>query len=388
MFSIARTDLTLSLPTASFQGMGLRSRMSRVCMIADTLSWAVRHNIPLQQALPSLPFCRRLDVPLFGALVVLGWMFGPFLLMLPFPWLMDLSWSSRIGRLIKDIDKGEKLSVSLRKNFRRKFPKFYLLGVEKAESENRLDTALPILAHQLNYPCSVARERKIELFFVLKKFFVTVLMITFITTNVAPKFHEIFQELCGTVPPAGFMPLAAIMGALARIAIWAVVLILVLPRLGSLGEVVLLRLPVFGSDLKRFILGDLARSMAAFVRQGDDVVSAAEWSLKATRSHWMKKRLGKFISSVRDGARWEKAWLDMKVGRSLDQWVIANAALREDPASGFELLAAWLHQETELSTKRLERWVDPISTLAIALLVGTLCYYVFSALIAVIHGLL
>jgi len=391
MFSIAGTDLSLSAQDDSFQGLGLNAETSRTCMIADVLSWGVQHKLQLQESLKSLPFYRCVDRPRFKLLVCLGWLLGPFTFMLPLPWLIDVSWSYRVRRFIRGLDKGEKLSCLLRKHFRRNFPEFYLLGVEKAEMENRLETALPVLAYQLNYPCNVARERKVEIFFILKKILITVIMILFIVTNIAPKFQAIFQDLCGSGQSMPFMKITAVLGPLAQIALFAVftvVLILLLPSFGKVGECVIMRLPVLSRDMKRFVLADLARSMAAFLKQGDDIVTAAEWSLKATRSMWMKQRLEKCIQQIKNGISWDKAWQSMDIGRPLDQWVISNAALREDPASGFQLLAEWLQQETELSARRVERWADPICTLVIALIVGSIAYSVFSALIGVAASLM
>lgn len=388
MLNIARTELSLSRPGKSLRGLGLGATTSRICMIADVLSWSVQQNIPLQDTLKSLPFCKRADSRLFGLFVGLAWLLSPFFLFVPLPWLKDVAWSYRIRRLINGLDKGEKLSHLLRRHFLRCFPDFYILGIQKAETENRLDVALPILADQLNYPCDVARERKAELFFVLSKIFHSALLLLFLTMIIVPRFQVIFHDLCGSSALLPFEQLSHVAGILAEILAFMVFVILILPGLGRAGEFLLTHMPFLGADLKRFALGDVARSMAAFLRQGDDVITAAEWSLKANPSHWVRKRLAVCIAQMKQGIRWEQAWIAMDIGRPLDKWVIANAAYRDDPVSGFEILSEWLQQETELSTRRIERWLDPVCTLMMALVVGAVAYFVFSTLIGIMYGLM
>ncbi len=58
MIEFSGFELALSREAESYSGYGLSRDLSRACMVADTLAWAVRHGMPLPDALKSLPFFR------------------------------------------------------------------------------------------------------------------------------------------------------------------------------------------------------------------------------------------------------------------------------------------------------------------------------------------
>ena len=385
MLEFTVSELVLSSPLQSQTGSGLNRDMSRACMVAETLAWGVSHNMPLPEALKALPFYRNIapGERLRGRLAFMRDCFVPFR---PFFWLMNLRWSWNIGLAIGELERGEPLSAALEHNLRRCFPGFYLAGIAKAEADGRLDTALPVLARQLSFPAAVASDRNIEICFVAWKFFFALNILAFVTINIVPRFHEIFEDLIGWSPTLS-APVAVIAGLVLKTAILLIVGLFILTRIEGIGEYAILYLPFVGREWKRFVLSDLARSMAVFVRQGETVLSAAEWSAKSTRSHWLRKRLAAFTAALRRGENWVAAWNDMDLGTPLDQWLVGNAAAREDPASGFELLGEWLHQEIEFTTRRIERWIDPFCTLLLALVVGSISYQIFSALVTMIVAL-
>jgi type II secretory pathway component PulF len=374
-----------------YRGMELAGNQAFAGMFADTLSWAVRRGIPLHEALKTLPFYKRMPVSASASVFVLSLIFrrrvirflGHYM-----PSLFALSWSARIRLLTKALNKGENLGPSLQRYFKSLLPDFYILGVTKAEAQRRLDIALPLLADQLNYPAGLSIKLQQEVTLVLTKIISSAGILIFLCMTIVPKFAMIFSDLSGA-SPAFALPfdLHTIAVALQWLGI-LVVILLVLPKLGAGGEYMLLRIPIAGTIMKRVRLADAARSMAAFTGLGCDITVAAEWSTEAARSHWIKGRLAVFLQKVRSGARWEDAWCSMEIDSPLDQWVIRSAASREDPVSGFELLAEWLHQDLYASVCRLERWIDPLTTIVTAILVGSIAYWMFSNLINIMYSLM
>jgi type II secretory pathway component PulF len=358
-------------------------------MFADTLSWAVRRGIPLSEAMNSLPFFRNSGLARSTILFALGWFLKPLFFLVPVPWFIDIHWSRYIRRALADLAKGEKLSVALHRHLYRYFPDFYFLAIGKAETEGRLVEALPLLARQLNFPSQVASERKSALFIVGIKLLVAANVIGFLLVYVVPRFEMIIYDLTGRSDgPAGFLPLVYVTSFIQFTIPVLILLHVVVPRMGVAGEYLLLNLPLTGRDLKRLYVGEAARSMAVFVRQGETLVSAAEWSLKASRSRWMKKRLQRFLNRLRTGEQWDEAWRAVHKGPPLNQWAIKNAASREDPAGGFELLGEWLHSAVDSSTRKIELWVDPVCTLALGAVVWQVAYYVFSSIIRCEYALM
>lgn len=388
MFSVAAPELMLNVQNTDMPGRSLSCNSSRACIVADAMSWAVGHDIPIQEVLPCLPFFRQAVSRGHIGFWIAVWAIAPLLLALPSPFFGDILWSVKLRRVIRDLNSGRPLGLTLSRHLRSRFPGFFLVGIQRAEEEGKLHVALPVLAHQLNYPCAVAAQRKAELGLVGVKLLTTGMTVGFLSTTVLPKFQCILDDLGGdAMHVTGFAVIAAVVSWTWTIVVGAVMLGYALRKLGATGEWVRLHLPLLGRELRRFILGDLALSMAVFLRQGDDIVAAATWSESASRSRWMKRRLKGFIGEVSSGVHWAEAWRNMGVGKPMEQWLIKNASSREDPASGFELLAEWLHAETATSTRRMAQLVDPICTLALACMIGWIAHEVYATLISMIYAL-
>lgn len=346
----------------------------RVRLVADTLAWAVSHGMPLQEALRNLPFYRGLATRLpkwRSCVALLRDVLVPFR---PLLWFPNIRWSWAIRLMIEDLERGEPLSSALEKHLGEYFPGFYVMGVAKAERDGLLETALPVLARQVEYPAAMAGRRKLAYFLSFWRFIIIVPIILLLFVFILPVFKDMYGQFGGTMPydiHTGWT-LPAIV---AQLGCFVILVFLLLSKIQGLGEYVLLRFPLLGPDFRRFVLSDLARSMAAFVRQGEDLVSAAEWSMKSTRSYWLRRRLEEFVTALRRGVYWPEAWDKIGKGTPLEQWLVRNAAAREDPAAGLELLAEWLQQEIELTTRWIERWVDPCATVVIGLIVGLMTYF-------------
>lgn len=94
----------------------------------------------------------------------------------------------------------------------------------------------------------------------------------------------------------------------------------------------------------------------------------------------MERRLNRFIGALRKGTPWLDAWEQAEIGWTFERWVLRNAAAREDPADGFELVAEWQHRRIADVCWRVRFWIEPLATLAMAVLVGYSAWFVFKSL--------
>lgn len=371
-------------------GSGLDGHAARACLAAETLAWAATHRIPLPDGLRTLPFYRELGSIVPRAHRRVSSIRDLLLPFRPWGWLKNTGWSWNLHMVIEDLDKGEPLSAALERHVGRHFPGFYLAGIARAERDGTLGSALPVLAQQLRYPGTVAGERKGVLIYVAVKLAVVAAALGFIGITVMPKMAALTSELAASGGPG------PLLGSIGGAAAWIVragvclgLILFLLTRIEGIGERILLRLPLVGREYRRFLLADLARGMAVFLqRPGEDILSAAGWCLESSRSPWLRRRLDGFVGQVREGTPWVEAWEAMRLGASAERWIVRNAAARQDPASGFELLAQWLHEQISLTSRRLARWVDPCFTILLALIVGSAAYTVFAALTGLVYALL
>ena len=355
---------------------------AHACMVADALAWAVQHSLPLPNALRTLPFMRG-ALPWKRPLQALDGNFRLHCFSIP---RSQVRWSRRIAHVIGDIEGGWSLGDALQNSLRRFLPDFFIAGVRRAEKEGRLATALPVLADQLRFPSSIKREVNAHLVLALSKFAAAIVVLHFIATVIVPRLVMIFEEL-GVGPMDGLTSPARVAVWVTRLLGLGVIVAFALPHTDRYAEGFLLRLPLVSRLWKRVALSELALSMAAFMRQGDDVLKAAYWSRSATRSAWIQKRLDEAIARMENGAPWAQAFGQAGIGAPLERWIMLNAADREDPASGFDLMADWQHQRISAVCNRIREWADPLTTLVMAAMVGYVAYYVFSCFTRLIHDL-
>lgn len=342
----------LGKPDDIFSSLG-RNRMefrTEALIIADALGFAAQHGMAFQDVLRAIPFYRRKR--LFSA------------------------WQARIDALIEGLDAGWPLSVAIRAHCSRTMPEFYIVGVERAEADGRLTTALPVLAAQMKVRSAVAIDRLADILPVAIRLLAAAGIIVLLVRKILPAFEEIFESLVVSDGAwrirddlHALVNISWMFGAIAA-AVGITLFIIYLIGRRKNGLSAWMGFP--GRELLQYRQLDLAHSMAAFLRQGDDIVTAAEWSARTTGSLFLKQQLEQFIADVRGGIRWDKAWARISVD-PMASWIVANAAARENPADGFSMLAQWTEQRLWRSTRLISVFVDPACTLVIGAIIGYVC---------------
>ncbi|MBM4142805.1 MAG: hypothetical protein FJ225_04305 [Lentisphaerae bacterium] len=380
------------MPEAAPRGAGALAadtRDARAAMLADTLAWAVSHGIPLSEALRTVP------VPegRCGVMGLLAFCPSPvrraLLRVIPDGAFWRSQWPARLADLRLRLEAGATLSQALRGAARRYLPAYFLTGVDEAERQGRLPVALPVLAGRLRMPIGIARRQRAVWTFVFARLLAGLGVLNFVCVMIAPKFEEIFADLLEGRPMPAAMRLVqgGLLQAALLTALAALLIVRALGRMGRLGELVLLRIPGIAGERRRLCFYELARGMAAFTAQGEDIVAAAEWSARSTRSAWLRRRLRRFAAAVRGGAHWTEAWDRLYVGRPVERWIIRNAAAREEVAAGFDLLAEWLAEEMRRTGRLVRMCLEPVFTVLMGLVVGALAYALFAVIIEVSRGL-
>lgn len=363
---------------------------ARVCMLTDTLAWAVTHGISLADAVRTLP----LSLSGWRTTTRQRW-FARWLADAAQPWrphpplTRSIRWRWRMDELVALLECGVPLSAALESCAGRMFPGFFIAAVAHAERDGTLDTALPALARQLRMPIVSARQRMAHVAYQAARFIGTLGMFLFLIGSVVPRMIVIMSDLAGTAggisPTTGHLRLLADWTPLFLLGLLPLYLLVVSDRFG---EYVALRFPFLGRERRRWLLYELAASLAAFLRQGADIVTAAEWSMDATRSPWMQRRVVQFIGAIKAGHSWITAWQDIGLTTPMELWILRQAARREDPAGGFETVAEWGAWDFEVRARRLDQWIDPVCTLVLGGMVGTLAVWTWSTIIRSIALLL
>ncbi len=344
--------------------------------VATMLAAAVKFQIPIPDVLESLQAELQKPNVFTGFLSNIKW--NPTF-KLPLPRIVRFSGIRRFIMLqlvIKDITAGLPLGQSLERRMARYLPRYYLLAVQKAEAENHIETALPFLAKRLQYQRAVMDDRSPYWPMLVIQLFVILLVFSGLEKFVMPIFSDMAHDFRGTLPPMALI-LTAVLHFVIKLFFCIGLLVFLFMKTEVLREALLPWIPFAGKEKRRLLVRDLAQSMGVFLPTGEDVLTAARWSLNATTSPWMRKRLARFVESVSNGENWGLAWEKMRLGEYTYPWLIANAAARQDPLGGFESLAEWLHQDINRTTRSIRRWFTPFVIILLGLFVLTIAARLF-----------
>lgn len=379
-----RSDLSIRELRPPLRGSHLNRDASRACLVADSLAYAVRHQLPLPVVLRSLPFYMPRRVCFRDLLCVMGRVLDPPFFRCRWPGFGDAAVSYRIDSVIRELEAGSDLSAALRLHLKPVLPPYFIAGVQKAEGDGTLETVLPLLAEQMVYPDYLHRETMHRFFIIAGQLLIFFMIINFLNVFIIPKFQEIMEDMGAT--GGGWLPCAMGMGHIFGIfclLVLATLVLICVQSISSLAGSLMSYLPGIGYLWRKLERIDTARSIAGLLDAGLDVTDATLLAESCSRSFWMRHKLQRYARELRSGTHWVEAWQKVHPGRYLETWLLRNADAREDPRSGFDTMARWLQQDLELKVARIEQWIYPVFSILIGTFIGSIAYYFFSSIVQI-----
>lgn len=408
--------------------------------LVSILGWAAQRGIPFQEAVSTLLGHRTAMETNSPAQPTLYGSFSSFIGVVI--WGTG-SWKTQIGLVVRDLENGKPLSVTLRKRLSRYLSAYYLAAVERAEKDRMLPEILPQLAANMKFSNCVRESFKASVTYPIVQFSTAMAVIFGLYIFIIPRFEKIFAELLGETP---FPPLLSLITRISKcseyffidgignvlffimfspmiafdkicseyhlrsndtlllvpiilqlIFFFAIPLIymkiiirvlrVVFSPLADFASFLVLHIPFIGRHIRRIALLEIAGAMATLTGAGFDVAEAAKWNAETVKWRWVRKKLAKFADSVQNGEYWADAWAEMKLGSPAQEWIIRNAASREKPRDGFRLLASWLSTEINSSNHLFISFTEVSCIVLNACLVGITIFAVWQALWMLIYGM-
>lgn len=360
-----------------FRGQALPPGDANLSLFADTLAWAVCHGIPLEEALATL--VRPVTT-------------GPTHVLSAVPRSRAKRFAGDLQRLLRVLRAGIPLADALEQTMSSLLPGFFIRGVARAQRDNRLAEVLPLLADQITRRSRVGTIVRHVGAHVAVQAVGAFMTLLFVVGRVAPHIAEIMQEISGRPGKDTRFALAtSVFEAIVAISLLTAVLGLALikgRRRLWCERWVILKLPVIGRHYRRKVVADAARELTVLLREGQDLVPAVGCVANTTPSAWLQREMVRFGRRLHGGEHWAVAWESLDAADDFSRWAVRNAAQREDPAAGFEILADHYQDELDTCMARTSALVGPLSLLVLAIPVALLIYAVFAALIDLIHVLL
>jgi general secretion pathway protein F len=278
-------------------------------------------------------------------------------------------------------------------------PRYALEAVVRAEDKGRLGSVLPVLCEVLSVDANPHNRFRAALFYPLMQLVITLAMLSGLLIFIVPKFGKMFDEMLPGVPlhdsMAALMALANASG-LVFTSFWLLICGIAFVQVArpvirnnefmlSVAERLLGHVPFAGPILRSRSDLDLYQAMAALTATGIDIGEAAEQAAQVVRSPGAARRLIRFFRESQGGMPWVDAWQVAVEPSGLSEFLVRNAAVREDPASGFARAAQWEGNDLEHRYAALARWIEPLGILLNAFLVGITVYGLLGALFTLIR---
>ena len=349
-------------------------------LLAQTLAWAVKNDIPFQEVILSLADrgYEKSNRKLF---------------LLP----RSKRWNACLTAAYFDLIHGYTLSQALRRRFEYFLPEYYLQAVEQADAEDRLKEVLPVFAKRLNF----VSQKKIFYKRALAFPFLELLLVLFLATLEAifllPNYVRIADGLVvgEKLSPAGviimlqFIFILIILGLLTLLVLYSIGRLIPKFHLWLnmfVGEFMRF-VPIKGEQIRSSAYMELAASMASYLDAGEDIITAALYSEKACEHWWLKRKLKLFISALQKGENWLDAWSKMKLKQNIGELIIRNSAANEDLAGGFDIIADWFYHKQYRTLKSNAVWLMIGITLLSSYIVYSIATFIFTFLAKFIEAL-
>ncbi len=351
-------------------------------LLASTLAWAANNKIPFQQAILSLTDS---GCPQHGLVLFL----------LP----NSRNWNMCLQAVYGDLVNGLPLYQALRKRLGYFLPEYYLQAVEKAEKDGLLPEILPHFAKRMNLASEIRYSYRTTLALPFLEFVLILIVLSGLTIFILPNFQKIFNELLGgmKVPfNSGFtgsaLRIYSLFGKNLFYLLLSGWLFLILFRnfrsvMTMIMEEILMFIPYFRPQLKNMAMLELAASISSYLAAGEDIFNAMKFSRKACNHLWLRRKLGRCIRQMENGTDWLDAWRQMKLNQPLNEWIICNAASRQNIAAGFDTMTDWLYHTAIRNVRKNTFWLSLLCVFINATIVFTIAYAVFASLVMIIQKL-
>ncbi len=398
--------------------------------ITDILAWAVRRDIPFHEALSALYDIRSTGRRRTGIKT------GSFL-------DRDIAFrergslKTRLKHAIGDLQDGKALGPTLRKWLSKYLSHYFLAAVENAERNRCLHRILPQLAKSANFRSGLKEHISNCVMYPTIQFSTSMIMILGLYMFMIPKLEIIYEEISRGVPLPGLLAFVNTIAAYCSQAIfpaivallWMVVaapaiiynkidpnsdiylllaivmqliffilvpfiyfkatvkfLRFILRPVTNMASNALIHVPYLGRQLRKLALLEVAGAMATLTGAGYDIADAARWNADAVSRRWLRRRLAKFANAVESGRYWADAWCEeMKLGSKAHDWIIGNAACRQNPEEGFLTLSEWLADEIRSANTLLLSFFEVFCILFNAALIGFTVFAIWQGLWTLIY---
>lgn len=291
----------------------------------------------------------------------------------------DKNFRKILQEMRQDLLGGMQLSDSMAKF--RAFPEMFISIVRAGEENGRLDEAFDRCAALQESAMSITAKLRSALIYPGILFALTIALIIVMNVLVLPSFEGIFEQFDASLPALTVGVMAVSKFIMTR---WYVIIAVIVaafaaykagrhfsPSFVLRTDTLKLRFPIIGEVLRLSLLARFSRVMSSLVNAGVNVVHSLEISAKVVQNRLIQDSIMDMIEDVKVGVAIHTSMKRFSVFDSL--MVSMVKAGEETGLLGDSLgkVAGLYESRSNESTKRMTALLEPIMTIIIAVIVGT-----------------
>ncbi|MBL8885726.1 MAG: type II secretion system F family protein [Phycisphaerales bacterium] len=303
----------------------------------------------------------------------------------------------------EEVEGGASLSEAMSK-FPKAFDKLYTKMVNAGEIGGVLDLILQRLAEFMEKAEKLKRKIKGAMVYPIAVVIIAVLILTFIMWFIIPKFEEIFKDFGVKLPMlttllmegsrwiAGTNPGQSIPGAF--IVLPSPIFIFIawkLIRASGPGKAItdwmLLRIPIFGSMLRKTAIARFTRTLGTLIGAGVPILEAIKITGETSGNYVYEKALLKVHDSIREG---ESFATPLRESKTCDALVVNMIDVGEETGEMDKMLlkiADNYDEEVDVAVASLVSLLEPLMVVVLGGIVGTIVVAMFLPLVSMIQSL-
>lgn len=293
-----------------------------------------------------------------------------------------------IERMIKDIERGRKLSEAM-SSFPETFSPLYLALMQSGELTGRLDEVLKYMAKELRREHEFNERIKSALLYPMLVLFVALFVVLLLVLVVIPKITLITKSFGGDLPLVtrivssvasaltAFGPLIILLILMAMVAIF---FILRIKKIKGKLDPYLLRLPLVGPLLKKYILARFLRIVGSCIKYGIPLSSSLVIAKKVASNLQYKQACERTNEKVVKGISLSMA-LSQEEASLFPRTIVRT--LRGAEKTGYVdkamlRLSNFYEEEIDRELKRITDLIEPLLVVVLGIIVAAIAISVIA----------
>jgi type IV pilus assembly protein PilC len=300
-----------------------------------------------------------------------------------------------LKQIITDVENGDRLSDAFEKHTT-VFPDYYIRLLKVGEATGGVSVMLSQLADIVERRKAVRDKVKAALFMPAITLVVALVAGVILMTFALPAVVGMLEEFGGELPQITLIVIAladysqaygvfvligmAVTGALGTMAVRTAIG-------ASIRDHIALRIPIFGGVIMKSNLFSLTTNMVTMLEAGVPVIESLRLTEQSMGNTILKKGLNRVIDSASAGTKLGQSFGEVKVFPSLLSQAIAIGELRGSVVETLRGLSNYYEQQTNRAVSNMTEMIQPLITVAIAVLVGFVAVAVISGIYSTITSI-